>query len=231
MAPIRLSLRKNFLAIGKFQSWHILHDINRTQLSRLFMWGFCAFLSAGLLLIATKSSPLYPLNDWPDANTFFSIGKGMMNGLVPYRDLFEQKGPLLYFFHGVASLISQRSFMGVYILEVLSFSVFLYFAQKSLSLFVPVQYSLFALPILAASVLNLRSFAHGDTAESYVFPFMMFSLYTLLRHFKEHEPEPMPPKVQLLNGVMAGCVMWIKYAFLGFWFGWLLTVVAAQIGK
>ena len=61
---------------------------------------YCLLISSAFLLICTKSSPLYPLNDWQDANAFFTMGKGMMNGKVLYRDLFEQKGPLLYFMHG-----------------------------------------------------------------------------------------------------------------------------------
>ena len=68
------------------------------------------------LLICTKSSPLYPLNDWVDANTYLTIGRGMLQGKVPYRDLYEQKGPLLYMLHAGAACISDDSFFGVYIL-------------------------------------------------------------------------------------------------------------------
>jgi hypothetical protein len=193
-------------------------------LKQLGLWTLCSILSFSLLIIATKTSPLYPINDWPDANTFLTLGKGMMKGLVPYRDLFEQKGPLLYFIHGLASLVSNHSFLGVFFFEVISFTVFLYFTLKTIALFIPSRYSLLVLPIFAAAVLNLRSFAHGDTAESFVFPFLMVSLHSLLKHFKEQDPEPMDSKVLLVNGIMAGCVLWIKYAFLGFWLGWILLI-------
>lgn len=73
------------------------------------------------LLICTKSSPLYSLNDWVDSNAFFTMGKGIINGKIPYKDLFEQKGPLLYFIHGISYIISNKTFIGVFILEVLSF--------------------------------------------------------------------------------------------------------------
>ena len=80
--------------------------------------GYCLFLSILFLLICTKSSPLYPFNDWVDSNAFFTMGKGMINGKVLYRDLFEQKGPLLYFIHGLSYLISNKTFLGVFIFEV-----------------------------------------------------------------------------------------------------------------
>ena len=93
----------------------------------LYLIGGCSLLSLGFLLITTKSSPLYPINDWVDPHAFFTMGKGMMNGLVPYRDLFEQKGPLLYLIYGIGYLINNTNFLGVFILEVLFFTIFLLF--------------------------------------------------------------------------------------------------------
>ncbi|MFR8175686.1 MAG: hypothetical protein ACLVB5_00440 [Christensenellales bacterium] len=49
----------------------------------------CATLA---LLIATSSSPLYAANFWTDTNIYFTIGRGMTRGLMPYRDLFDHKG-------------------------------------------------------------------------------------------------------------------------------------------
>ena len=59
--------------------------------SRMAVPLFCLGVSALLLLVCTKSSPLYPLNDWVDVNIYRTIGSGMFRGLVPYRDLFDQK--------------------------------------------------------------------------------------------------------------------------------------------
>lgn len=82
------------------------------------------------LLICSKNSPLYPYNDWVDGNAFFTMGKGMFNGKVPYKDLFEQKGPLLYLIYGTGYLISHDTFLGVYLLEVISYTIFGYFLFK-----------------------------------------------------------------------------------------------------
>ena len=59
--------------------------------NRLFIIFFCFITSFLILLICSKSSPLYPFNDWVDANAFFTMGKGLFNGKVLYKDLFEQK--------------------------------------------------------------------------------------------------------------------------------------------
>ena len=97
----------------------------RVQIGMLL---YCLFVSFCFLTICTKSSFLYPLNNGSDIQCFFTVGKGMMHGLVPYRDLVEQKGPLLYFLYGLASLVSSRSFFGVYLLEILSYTFFLFYS-------------------------------------------------------------------------------------------------------
>ena len=71
---------------------------------------YCLIVAFLFLLIATKSSPLYVCNDWVDSNIFFNIAKGIVHGEVPYRDLFEQKGPLLYFAYIIPYLISNDTF-------------------------------------------------------------------------------------------------------------------------
>ena len=81
----------------------------------LLLWGFlCA---AAILLFTTRSSVFFVCNNWDDANSYFTMGKGMMNGLVIYRDLYDQKGPYLYLLYGIAYLISHKSFLGVFIFE------------------------------------------------------------------------------------------------------------------
>ena len=64
------------------------------------------------ITLLSKSSPIYPFNDWFDSNCFLTVGKSMLHGLVPYKDLYEQKGPLLYMLHAVAAMFSETSFIG-----------------------------------------------------------------------------------------------------------------------
>ena len=73
-----------------------------------------------IMLFCTRSSFLYAFNSWDDTNSYFSMGKAIFHGMVPYRDLFDQKGILLYMLYGMASLISYRSFAGVFIIEILA---------------------------------------------------------------------------------------------------------------
>ena len=203
-----------------------METVRKTRLSvflaRYRLLFYCFFTAAIVLAICSKSSFLYPLNDWVDANCYFTVGKGMMNGLVPYRDLMEQKGILLYFLHGLAYLVSHSTFIGVYILEVIAGTAYLYYAAKTVALFVHEKWGYIVVPVLAALVYSSASFAHGDSAEELCLPLIAFGMYWLSRFLKNKDD--LTPKMLIMNGVMAGCVLWIKYTMLVFFFGWMLAV-------
>lgn len=193
------------------------------------IFSYCLFTAFIFLLICTKSSPLYPINDWVDPNCFFTVGRGMINGKVIYRDLFEQKGPLLYFIHGLAALISDKSFFGVFILQVISFSFFLYFSHKIITIYLKKNYSYIILPIITYIILVSDAFVAGDSAEEFILPLITISLYGILKYFKNIYPKPINSRVLVLNGFIAGCVLWIKYTMLGFWFAWMMVIFIAYI--
>lgn len=86
------------------------------------------------MLLITTSSPLYSVNISPDSNVMFTIGKSFWNGLMPYKNLFDQRGPLIYLINSIAALISYRSFTGIYIFESLLTFLDLMFIYKILNL-------------------------------------------------------------------------------------------------
>ena len=184
-------------------------------------FSYCLFLAVLFLTICTKSSPLYKINDWVDAQAFFTVGKSMVRGTIPYLELFEQKGPLLYLIYGIGSIIDYNSFFGIYLLEIISCTICFYYTSKILSLYCSKKSSILLLPIFAGLILSLRSFTHGGSAEEFCFPFLSFSLYRLLEYFKNGT---IFKKDVFFVGICAGCVLWIKYSLLGFWFAWMMVV-------
>lgn len=211
------------------KSDQILVKRNKSVEEFLVVSAFCLFLSVVFSSIGTKSSPLYPFNDWVDANASFTMGKAMIKGKILYRDIFDQRGPLFYLLFGLAYLISNTSFLGVFIFEVLSFSVFLYFSFKLVSLFLDFNYALISLPLLTTSIINLKSFTHGGSPEEFSLPLIAISLYYLVVYFKDVYPKPIPNRYVFVNGIIAGCVLWIKFSMLGFWFGWMASIFLSML--
>ena len=180
----------------------------------------CMISAVMAITICSKSSFLYPLNDWLDANCFFTVGKSMMNGVVVYRDLFEQKGPLLYFIHGIAWLFSRDTFIGVYFIEIIASFFFLYFSYKTLRLYSEDGIAI-VIPILAWLVYASIPFCHGDSAEELCLPLLSYAIWVSLKALKEKRP--LSGMECFTIGIMSGCVFWIKFTLVGFYLGWFIV--------
>lgn len=199
----------------------------KTLISLLFafMTAFC------LLFICSRSSFLYLFNNWDDANSYFSMGKVMMNGGVIYRDSFDQKGPLLYFLYGIGYLLSPTSFDGVFLLEILSMTAFLMAGYKILCLYLPHKLSLSLLPVFAFMVTVSKSFYWGGSAEEFCLPFLGWGLYFSLQYFKTTYPAFISKKTLVLCGFFAGCIMLIKFNILGLYFAWMAVIALFNFNR
>lgn len=102
---------------------------------KFIIYSLIFLIGAIFITLISKNSFLFKFNDWWDANAFMTVGKGIWEGVVPYRDLFEQKGPYLYLIYAFASLISNKTFIGVYLLEVIAMFINLIFTRKIIKLY------------------------------------------------------------------------------------------------
>lgn len=188
----------------------------------LLLWSMV--LSVLFITLGSKSSPLYPLNDWVDVNCFFTMGRGLLEGMVPYRDLYEQKGPVLYFVYALVSLISKDSFFGVYLLEVVTFGLFLYFSGKLAQLYMGASRVVyFLIAILAAAVVTSWSFTHGGSVEQLSLFMLVYAMYSVLKALRE--ARGLTFGEALTNGIFAAILLWVKYTMLGFYIGLALFVL------
>ncbi len=187
------------------------------------VWCCSLLLAVGLLLFASKSSPLFPLNDWVDANTLLTVGKSLMQGQVLYRDVFDHKGPFIYLAYGLGWLVSHQGttggFTGVWVLEVLGFTVFLRCAWHTMALYAGSAWATLGLPLLAVLVLHSASFTHGGSAEELVLPLMAVSLLGLARVHRLGVLQVGTARFFLLSGMCAGVAFFTKYSWMGFWLG------------
>lgn len=179
--------------------------------------------SLATITIFSKSSFLYPINDWVDANDYHTIGKSILYGYVPYRDLFDHKGPILYFLHAFNGFVSFRSFVGIYLLEILSCYLFLIFSYNSVSLFTR-RNAMAMMPVVAFVIYSAWCFEQGDSAEEFCLPALAYGLWVGLKCTKHCRLPSL--KEGVLIGICIGWVFWIKYSILGFYVGFCLFFCA-----
>ena len=86
-----------------------------------------------LALLGLSSSPLNEGITQNDSAVFQIMGRGMLNGQVMYKDLFDHKGPVMYVINAIAYLISPQ--IGLFIVEILFIYIGAVFIYKTSKLF------------------------------------------------------------------------------------------------
>ncbi len=194
----------------------------------LLQLALCLVLSFLLMLLLTRSSFLYPYNNWDDSNSYFSMGKSMFRGALIYRDLFDQKGPYLYFLYGLCSLLSRTTFLGVFLMEVLWGCADLYLLQRIMELYCRPLTALVLSPVLFACMCASKSFYWGGCAEELCLPFLLAALYLLLRRFRTAAScgdAHFCSREVLAAGLCCGYVFCVKFTLMGFFLAFAILVI------
>jgi len=178
----------------------------------------CLAAAGAMLLFGSMNSWLYPVNPWVDVNIISTVGRGMFDGLVPYRDLVEQKGPLLLFVFGLAEKIAPGGYHGLYIFETAALGIAMFFGWKTLRLYESRPSAVWMAPLYAVMIVS-DVFQTGGSAEELLLPLFAWSLYDLLRVWRQGGR--MSSGALLRSGFFAGCVLWVKFNLLAFHFVWM----------
>ena len=199
-------------------------------LRRVRVPAFALLIAAAVLYFCTRSSPAYPINDWSDANIYLTIGKGITRGQVMYRDLYDHKGPLLYMLHAACAMISFDGFLGVYLMETAFAAAFLCCVYRLLKLYGAERMAWLMLPVIAFVVYSPHSFSEGDSAEELCMPLLACSMCHGLAFLRSGHTR-MSVRGLVAEGVLAGCVFWIKFTLIGVHAGLLLCLVLMPLAR
>ena len=85
-----------------------------------------------------------------DSAWFFTCGKAWMEGLTPYVDFSDSKGLLLWLIYGIGYLLSPTSYLGVFWLSILAYTVTFDVVWRTARLFVGRRESLLVLVMMPA---------------------------------------------------------------------------------
>jgi hypothetical protein len=150
------------------------------------------------------------------------MGKAMFNSRTLYTEAFDHKGPLIFFIYGIGYLISNASFLGMYIIESICWGLMLSMAYLTARLYVDKIYAFVI--ALAYSLFALSHSGEGGSAEEFILIFEVIGLFFFLRYFKNKETAIHDPKVMLMHGILCAVVFFIKFNLIIFWFFPLLAI-------
>jgi hypothetical protein len=173
---------------------------------------YILFLIVGVLMVvfySATTSPLYPYFrfwDWDNA-LFLVMGKEWLKGNIPYRDLFDQKGPAIFFVNMIGYLLTNNR-IGVFIIQVFSAFVSVLFIYKVLVR--SIEDKLAIICACLSIFLLSGSYQYGNLVEEYFIPFQIICFY-FISDWLSRKTKEMPehnPLYALFYGITFGfCVM------------------------
>ena len=181
-------------------------------ITKIYIAAFCILAAAGFLfrknenhtiskttdmifcvaaaVIASTFFSTFPLTKtytYTDSSVFIYIGKMMREGYVPYADLFDHKGILLYFIQYLGVLLSPDSLTGIWFLEVLNMIATSWLIFQIAGLFTEDRMVKYISVIAVVVMCGMNTFEGGNFTEEYALPWISLALYIFLKYFQNFE--------------------------------------------
>ena len=193
------SIPRTLSAAQRFLKWHradILHVI------------LCIFIATLFVLVFSRStSPLYPdyyayggLTDGGDSLQFQTIGKAWLDGKVPYRDLFDHKGPIIFLVNALGFLLGGGTRCGIVVLQVIALAVVIHYVLR-LARLVSTNRLWGGIVLVFTLIAYARAYAQGNSVQEYSLPFIFASVYYLVHFLQQPKGTNHPLKYAFLYGI------------------------------
>jgi len=179
--------------------------------ARIASWKDFTFILLSTLMVMFPISPLNSPTTNIDSGVFLYIGQRMLQGDIPYGNIWDHKPPIIYFINALGLAISNGSRWGVWVIEfiVLFLAAFLSFhlfekAFGKTAALVSTFLWLFNLVFLLLS---------GNLTEEYVLILQFASIFLFYRTAQGYGK----PWTFLIIGLLGGIAFLTKQTTIGIW--------------
>ena len=178
------------------------------------VFGYLALFAFIILFLVSPDSYTHDVYFRVDSGCFFTAGKAWMNGMVPYIDFADSKGPLLWLIYGVGYLLSHYNYIGVFWISVVSYAITYFISYKAALLLVGDKPKAFLCAVLMSLAFFYPLVFHEIRAENFGHLFFMLTLYHTLRLLTQKN-QRMKHICQsfFIYGIAFGATLLIKYSF------------------
>lgn len=136
----------------------------------------------GMFVFSAFTSPIYPSFYGGDSALFTLLGKGIVEGKTIYKDLFDHKGPILFFIEAAGYLLGKTT--GILILQcifgVVNLSL-LYVVWKKIKQNSASNVELIIVFIAGCSVF-FHTFTYGNLSEEYSLPLISCCILLFVKY-------------------------------------------------
>ena len=134
-------------------------------------------------VLSLEQSPFFNGISNNDSSVFQIIGRGVLEGQVMYKDLYDHKGPIIFLINALAILINEQ--IGLFLVEIMFFWIGTIFIFKTSKIFLDNKKS-----FICCSIYLFFSFIclyGGNYTEEYAINIMCVALYYIIKIIHQRE--------------------------------------------
>ncbi len=189
-----------------------IHHINQLlKKEDIKLYLFFLFFSIIILFFISAESYIRDPFNHVDGAIFFMSGKAWMNGMLPYVDYADSKGPLLWLINGIAYLINHYSYVGVYWLLCINYSIVFFICYKIAFLLQANKREALLASVMMSLPLLCFYFRFEARAEDFCQPFILSSLHIMLKATLNPDKTNLKKAGLIIGLGIGGCLM-IKWS-------------------
>src|SRR5215213_4302878 len=176
---------------------------------------------AGTIIALFPSNPSNMTLPSRDSGVFLYAGWRLLNGDIPYRDVWDHKPPLIYFVDALGIALTPESLWGVWILGFIFIFFTLFFIYKILDREFRIYAALAGTITLTSGLLTILE--KGNVTEEYALVFQALCLWLFVNAWKRD----FPLHSSFWIGLLGGLAFNFKQTTIGLWvtYGFFLLVV------
>lgn len=165
-----------------------------------------------ITLLSYTASPLFTKHIYGDSFFYKIAGKGVLDGIIPFRDISSQKGPFFLLFEGFIEFLNQlfnSYYLGTYIVEIINiFLCMLIWYSWGTKLTKNRNFSLIAV-LITMFVFITYTFDVGNMTEEFSLLPISISINYALDYFVDNK-DKVKTSTGFIVGLMGAIAFWIR---------------------
>lgn len=183
-------------------------------------WGSLVLLGILALEVLVPVSPYYQPVPRRDSGVFLYVGQHILEGQVPYRDMWDHKGPVIYYLNALGIFLANGSRWGVFTLEVVSLCIAVSLCYLSLKTAFGWMPALFGTAIWVNELPKVLN--GGNLVEEYSLPLQFGGLYLFILFGKDRKNNNL---LLFLIGVCFALSFFLRPNNIGIFIAIILTIL------
>ena len=151
----------------------------------IFFLGLFLLITGFLLVCSLATSPVYPHNFSYDSAFFRFVGKEILKGKTPYADIWDHKGPFLFFIQALGAVggTTNKGYNVLFLLQSASAFLSVFFMYKTHEIINRKEnYLKFAVILAAVAAVFSITIESGNLTEEWCLPFTCCSFFMMARY-------------------------------------------------